>query len=113
MSIDKLINEPVTLHHRGVTGTDSRNNQTIGTTSSEPDLLYIEQTGTSEVLEGRETYVRTFQAYGLADKQRGPRDQIERADGTLLEILGEPNVVPNPRLGSSSHVEFEMRSVSG
>lgn len=113
MSLEQLLNQPLTLIHRGQTGTDQYGNDVAGTTSTEGIVGYIEQTDATELTVDRETYTSNHRAFLPADTQVTASDQLTDDQGNTYEVIGPPDTAYNPRLRKVSHIVAHLRVTTG
>lgn len=112
MSLAALLTQPLTIHHRSTTGVDVYGNETTGTTDTVDTTGYAEQTEAIEVTVDRETYVTNWLAVLPPGTVVNGNDWIVLA-GHVLEVVGEPHILWNPRLGRYEQVECRCREVTG
>jgi hypothetical protein len=131
MSINRLMNQPLTIQTVGVTGTDSYGNVTTGPVGSPVATVgYLDQKDTIEYLLNRDTVVSKWIAFlpsssitdtfnvlftdifgTIGSTPIGPLDYINF--GTQqFQVEGEPHHVFNPRTRSVSHIECKLIEVT-
>lgn len=111
MSLASLLQQPVTVQTIGVTGTDSLGNETHGVTSSASTVAYVARTGADEVSGDQQTEGADWTVFLPVDTVITGYDRI--VSGLLvLEVIGPPEQVWNPRTGVYSHVRLKARSVT-
>jgi len=113
MSLDRLMNQPMTLTRRQPSTTDVYGNEVLGTYGS-PITVYgfLEQIMSAETLVDRDTTTITSKAWLPADTQVGILDRIT-FNGNTYEVVGNPNPWWNPRTKAVSHLTVELIAVVG
>lgn len=112
MTFAGMLNQPLTVHLRGVTGTDQYNNEVVGTTSSYPVEGYLEQTAATEVIVDRQTYTSDWLLVLPAGSALTAWSQVAHGSDTF-EVIGPPSRPWNPRTRSEHHVEARLKATSG
>lgn len=107
----------ITVNHKGVTGTDSRNNEIRGTTSTVDDLpASVHPLQDTEDIEDRERSTRLYEIEALpywhgANVAIAAEDTITW-NGLTLELLGDAQVETD-HLGRLDHLKFDARKIVG
>lgn len=109
MSLNKLLNQPLTLH-KNATTLDEYGNHVNVDGSTITILGYLEQSTSVENLEDRDTVVTSWMAYFPADTDVNAFDRIS-FNSQLFEVDGTPWSVYNPRVGSVSHIQAQLKVV--
>lgn len=113
MSFAGLLNQPLTIQHRGTTSTDpDYGNDVPGTIDTITTNGYVEQTEATEITVDRETYRIDWLVFLPADVTIDGSDRIVHGSRTL-EVIGSPHQVWNPRTASTHHIEVRAREVTG
>ena len=112
MSLDRLLNQPLSIERRSGVSTDAYGNEVSSTNATVPTVGYLEQTDATEITIDRETYITNWQVVLLPDISIDGSDWI--VYGTMtLEVVGKPHRVWNPRRRAEHHVECRCREVTG
>lgn len=110
--IARLLNQPVTIHHRSPGSENVRGNRALVVTGTDATVGYVEQTETTEVLVDRDTVTVTHLLVLFPDETIGPLDQVV-VGGVPYEVVGQPSQRWNPRVRSVSHIEARLRVSAG
>lgn len=116
MSIVRLLTQPITIHHRGVTGVDDHGNPVEGDESTQDAFGFIsaQPTGQDTTADGLSTTsIQT--AVLVVDGTTtvvADGDQVEDEDGNVWVVDGTPVKSWNPRLGKSHHLEAKLTIAS-
>lgn len=108
----KLVNEPVTIIHRGIVSQDSHRNDIRGDVGSTSTVGYYEQTDATEILVGRDMYTANGRMFLPPDTPITAIDAVQRA-GVTHEVVGDPAAIYNPRTRTVHHIEVRLRATSG
>lgn len=113
MTITALMNQPVDIIRRTISGTADEYGNTP-TVEADPveTVGYLEQTDATEVLVDRETYISDWLIVLPSGTPVDSSDRIE-ALGRSFEIIGDPREVWNPRLQVVGQIEIRAREVNG
>lgn len=108
MSIERLLNQPLTIQTVAGTTTDEYGN-TVPTPVGAPvaALGYLEQKDTIEFLLDRQTVVSKWKVFLLASAVIGPMDYVN-FNAQRFQVDGEPEHLWNPRTKSVSHIECKL-----
>ena len=112
MTFAALLNQPLIIERRSGVTTDEYGNEVAGTTATIVTTGYVEQTKATEVTVDRKTYVTTWRVFLRTGEEIDGSDRI--AFGSrVLEVVGSPHEVWNPRTASYHHIEARCREVVG
>lgn len=112
MSLSRLMNQPLTVQTMGGAGVDAYGSALPAAQGAPVAVVgYLEQTSTTEFLNGRQTTVTTWQAYLPAGTAIHPMDYIDNG-GQRFQVDGEPWSVYNPRTQAFSHIQVKLIEVS-
>lgn len=105
MTIERLMNQPATLHQQTAPADDY--DQTPGAATPVTLNVYLEQTAATEAADdaAQQTEWRVFLPAGV---EVHGNDTITIA-GETYELAGDPWEVWNPRLGRAHHQEAMLR----
>jgi hypothetical protein len=110
MSLAKLLNQPLTLVKNNTASVDEYGNTIQGNGTTSTIHGYLEQTTSNEVLDDRDTVVSGWQVFLPADAVVTAFDRLVFA-GKTFEVDGSPWSVYNPRVGSVSHIQANLKVV--
>jgi len=110
MSLAKLLNQPLELHKNQHTTTDQYGNQVPGDASVTTIVGYLELKESVEYLADRDTIVSSWHAFLPAGTNINAFDRIV-CGGQTFEVDGAPWSVYNPRAGSVSHIQCNLKVV--
>jgi len=110
MSLAKLLNQPLELHKNQHTTLDEYGNQIPGDASVVQIFGYLEQITSVETLVDRDVIVSAWHAFLPAGTDINAYDRIKFANQTF-EVDGAPWSVYNPRSGSVSHIQTNLKVV--
>lgn len=108
MSIEALMNQPLTVQPMGGSGTDAYGNNVpaeLGPPVAE--LGYLEQTDSTEFLEGRQTTVSHWKAFLFTTSVVTAMAYITFG-GQKFQVNGAPWAVYNPRTQVVHHIECSL-----
>lgn len=110
MSLENLLTQTVTLEPY-VAGEDDRyGNPTEGYGPGVEEPCRLEQTGGTEVTDGRDALVSDWQLFLLPDTTASGRSRAT-VEGRVFEVIGPPAEARTPR--RVSHVVARLRHVEG
>lgn len=112
MTFAALLNQPITVERRGVTGTDAYRSEVLGTVTTYTTVGYLEQTAAVEVIVDRETYTSEWLLVLPSGSFIDANDRVVYG-GVTYEVIGPPHRVWNPRIASEHHVEARLKATSG
>ena len=112
MSLDRLLNQPLSIERRSGTTTDAYGNEVPGTTATVVTVGYLEQTDATEVTVDRDTFISTWRAVLHPTEGIDGTDRITYA-GAVYEVVGKPHSVWNPRRAAVHHIECRLVEVQG
>lgn len=112
MLATRLINLPVEVRSRGPSGTDDYGNEVPGTITTTETVAYVEQTESRELVVDRQTVTADWLVLLPAQIVIDASDHVV-VGLAILEVVGKPWRVINPRTRSESHIECRCRSVEG
>jgi len=108
MSLQRLMNQPLTVQTVGGTTTDEYGNTIPGAVGSPVSVSgFLEQKDTTEYVNGRETTVTRWTAMLPASTVIHPMDYIN-FESQKFQVDGEPDHKWNPRTRSVSHIECKL-----
>jgi len=111
MSLAKLLNQPLELHKNSSSTLDEYGNSVRADAGSAINIVgYLEQTQSLEMLNDQDRTMTSWIAYFPADTNVNAFDRIKWGAQTF-EIDGEPWSVYNPRVGSVSHIQANLKVV--
>jgi hypothetical protein len=110
MTLARFLNQPLELHKNQHTTLDQYGNQVPGDVSVIQIVGYLEQVQSTEYLNDRDTVVTSWQAYFPAGTDVNAFDRIVFG-GQTFEVDGAPWQVYNPRIGSVSHIQAQLKVV--
>lgn len=110
MTLTRFLNQPLTLHKNSHTTLDEYGNQVPGDASVSTIYGYLEQTVSAEYVVDRDTIVSGWRAFLAAGTNINAFDRIGFG-GQLFEVDGAPWSVYNPRIGSVSHIQANLKVV--
>lgn len=108
MSIQKLMNQPLTVQPMGGTGTDEYGNnvpEALGAPVAE--LGFLELSDTVEYIEDRATTVSRWSAFLFANSAVTPQAYIT-FQFQRFQVDGQPWAVYNPRTKQVDHIECKL-----
>ena len=108
-----MLTQTVTIERRSAATTDpDYGNDVPGTVSAEVTQAYVEQTDAVEITVNRETYRTDWRVFLLPEVTIDGSDRIIHGS-RVLEVIGSPHEVWNPRTRSVHHIEALAREVTG
>jgi head-tail adaptor len=110
MSLAKLLNQPLELHKNTHTVDEYGNQVSIDSGSPVVIYGYLEQVTSTEFLEDRDTIVSAWRVFLPAGTDVTAFDRI-KFNGQTFELDGAPWSVYNPRVGSVSHIQANLKVV--
>jgi hypothetical protein len=113
MSLDRLLNQPLSLQRVAPGNLDAYGN-VVGSNFGDPVIVYgfLEQVSTLETEVDRDTTVTQWKAFLPNGTVIGPLDRISY-NGATFEVIGAPATWYNPRIKLNSHLTVALRSVIG
>lgn len=121
MSLQRLLRQPVTIHHVEVVDTDETGDDVLDEDIDPTEVLaYLGQGlggqslsfGGGEDLVNRETYTSDWILVVPPGTVIDANDTVEFGDDTF-QVIGPPNRVWNPRTNSEHHIEARLQAIEG
>lgn len=111
MTFSALLTQTATIRHKAATATPGDYNAPTFTETTTTEPVYLEQLSRTEDAAGRDTVVGTHRAFFEATVTLAAIDTVVIA-GITYEVVGPPDVVFNPRLGTAHHIEATLVEAS-
>lgn len=113
MSLQRLLNQPLTIQPMGASGVDEYGDAIPASLGDPvPAVGYLDQQSSVEHLNDRDTVVSQWVCYLPAGTAIGHLDHINFESQTF-QVDGEPNSAYNPRTHQVSHIVCKLVVVSG
>ena len=113
MSLERLLNQPLTLQRQTGSSTDEYGNTVLGALGL-PETIYgyLEQSSSTETMIDRDTVLTRWTAHLRKDSNVGPLDVIT-FEGRSFQVDGAPTYHYNPRTQMVSHITASLVSFQG